>query len=232
MRYLENVKNKLSWEKYYAPEFDWGDWQFYLKYYLTDEFIEEFKDKLNWLHLLTYQRVNEALLEKYIQYIDWTAATAHQQLSEKFMDKYTDEITKHLCWCIISTHQKLSEEFIKKHKNSLDWFLICKHQHLSEDFISKHTGKVNWNNVSRYQTLSEGFIKKYMKQLNISKILIHNELTDIPKAKLSESFTKELFKKLDPIQIGKVKDVIGHAQIIASDSQQYYNTMNSRKIRV
>jgi hypothetical protein len=45
---------------------------------LTDEFIEEFKDKLNWLHLLTYQRVNEALLEKYIQYIDWTAATAHQ----------------------------------------------------------------------------------------------------------------------------------------------------------
>ena len=135
------------------------------------------------------------------------------------MDKYAAEITKHLCWCIISTHQKLSEEFIKKHKNSLDWFLICKHQHLSEDFISKHTGKVNWNNVSRYQMLSENFIKKYMKQLNIAKVLIHNELTDIPKAKLSESFTKALFKKLDPIQIGKVKDVIKCHGSVSHDSQ-------------
>ncbi len=148
------------------------------------------------------------------------------------MDKYADDITKHLCWCIISAHQKLSEDFIKKYKNNVDWFLICKHQRLSEDFISKHTGKVNWNNVSRYQTLSENFIKKYMKRLNISKILIHNELTDIPKEKLSENFTKTLFKKLDSLQIEKVEDSIRSLKMQADASQEYYSLMNSSKIKV
>lgn len=48
MKQLKDIKNKLEWEKYYDPTFDWNDYLFYIDNNLSEEFIREFQGKVNY----------------------------------------------------------------------------------------------------------------------------------------------------------------------------------------
>jgi hypothetical protein len=119
MKQIKNIKNKIKYEKYYDPDFDWGDMFFY-KFneetpLFSEEFLEEFKDKINWLYLITYQKFDEQKLRQYIEpyfvrYRSiWSALSIHQTLSETFIDEFKDKLS----WLDICCYQKLSEPFIK-----------------------------------------------------------------------------------------------------------------------
>ena len=48
MKHLKYIKNKLDWEKYYDPNFEWNDYTFYSRNKLSEDFIREFQDKIDW----------------------------------------------------------------------------------------------------------------------------------------------------------------------------------------
>ena len=98
------------------------------------EFIREFKDKVDW---------------RWISY--------NQTLSETFIREFKEQVY----WEWISIYQSLSEPFIKEHAEQVHWDWISKYQSLSEAFIREHAEQVHWGCISRYQSLSEEFIKEF-----------------------------------------------------------------------
>ena len=57
MKHFKNIKNKIKWEKYYNPDFDWDDIQFYENFTFSEEFLNEFQDKVNLHLLITRQQI-------------------------------------------------------------------------------------------------------------------------------------------------------------------------------
>ena len=43
MKQIKDIKNKIEWEKYYSPNFDWHNAQLYRENILSEDFIREFK---------------------------------------------------------------------------------------------------------------------------------------------------------------------------------------------
>ena len=81
MKQIKNIKNKLEWEKYYDPNFDWDNIQFYKENVLSEDFIREFKDKVNW-HLIS----------------------CYQKLSVEFLISITDSDTNTIDWRFVLTN--------------------------------------------------------------------------------------------------------------------------------
>ena len=65
MKQLKNIKNKISWEKYYNPDFSWNDYPFYKDNKLSEDFIREFQDKINWWYVSKYQKLSEEFKEEF-----------------------------------------------------------------------------------------------------------------------------------------------------------------------
>ncbi len=107
---------------------------------LSEAFIEEFADKLNWEYVSKNQKLSEPFIEKWADKINWYWISSYQTLSESFIEKWADKLT----WDFICGRQKLSESFIEKWSNKVNWGLISCHQKLSEDFIIKHKDKINF----------------------------------------------------------------------------------------
>ena len=59
MKHFKDIKNKLSWEQYYDPDFDWGNYIFYRDNKLSESFIREFKNKVDWWWISRYQELSE-----------------------------------------------------------------------------------------------------------------------------------------------------------------------------
>ena len=110
MKQLKDIKRKLEWEQYYNPDFNWYDWRFYSNNNLSEEFIKEFQNKVEWDYISIYQN-----------------------LSEDFIRNEKPFISP-MNWTYISEYQKLSENFIREFKNNVNWEYISKYQTLSEDF--------------------------------------------------------------------------------------------------
>ena len=54
---ITKVNEKLNYDKYFDPNFNWNDWRFYKNNVnlFTDEFWQIFKHKINLLLLLKYK---------------------------------------------------------------------------------------------------------------------------------------------------------------------------------
>ena len=107
MKYFKDIKRKLEWEQYYNPSFDWGDWEFYADNNLSAEFIREFKDKVDWEYISSYQTLSEDFIREFQDKVDWYFISMHQTLSEEFIIEFQDKVN----WNMVLTYQKLSREF-------------------------------------------------------------------------------------------------------------------------
>ena len=121
--------------------------------------IEQFKDKVkfNWFRINIYHKLSEDFIREFKDYVDWRWISEYQKLSESFIREFKDEVY----WGYISMDQKLSEEFIREFKDKAVWYRISEYQKLSEDFIREFKDKVNWYRINKYQKLSEDFIKEF-----------------------------------------------------------------------
>lgn len=119
---------------------------------LSEAFIEEFADRLNWEYVSKRQILSEPFMEKWAHKIGWYWVSSYQILSEPFIEKWADK----LVWDFICSSQTLSEPFIEKWAHKVDWAVISTHQKLSEDFIIKHKDKIKFEYLT------------YNKQVNIS----------------------------------------------------------------
>ena len=71
MKQIKDIKNKISWEEYYNPDFNWSDFNFYRNNQLSEDFIIEFKDKVWWRYITSTQKLSEQFIRKYNYRMDW-----------------------------------------------------------------------------------------------------------------------------------------------------------------
>ena len=137
---------QLKYKDYFNPEFSWSEVDLYTNNIdlFTEEFIELFKDKINW-----------------VCFCQFTA----KYISPKLKLKYK----KHLVWLYYESiyvgltsndiEQLLKEEHLLTHE--LNWDFISRECILSEQFIIKHKKQVNWHYINEEQKLSDKFKQKY-----------------------------------------------------------------------
>ena len=65
MKQIKDIKRKLEWEKYYDPTFNWNNHTFYYENKLTEDFIREFKDYVDWWYVSKYQKLSEEFKEEF-----------------------------------------------------------------------------------------------------------------------------------------------------------------------
>ena len=124
---------------------------------LTEDFIQEFKDKVDWICISRYPHLSEDFIRKFADRVDWYYISAYQHLSENFIREFADRVA----WDWIVKYQPLSEDFIREFKDKVNWNYISANQRLSEDFIREFKDRVNWAWISAYQHLSKEFIEKF-----------------------------------------------------------------------
>ncbi|GIY32772.1 uncharacterized protein CEXT_484971 [Caerostris extrusa] len=117
---------------------------------LSEDFIREFQDKVNWVNITGKQALSEHFIREFQDKVNWVNISGKQALSEDFIREFQDKIN----WGNISEYQKLNEDFIREFKDKVDWVCISKYQKISEDFIREFKDTVNWYCISEYQKLS------------------------------------------------------------------------------
>jgi hypothetical protein len=110
-----------------------------VKLNLSFDFINYFKDDVNWHYISTSVFLSEKFIEKFVNYVNWA---------------------------MISQHQKLSEQFIEKFENKVSWSKISIGQtHLSDSFIFNHREKLNINNIIVFNKNLSWELKSKLREL-------------------------------------------------------------------
>ena len=133
---------------------------------LTEDFIQEFKDKVDWFSISRSPHLSEAFIRKFADTVDWSYISAYQCLSEAFLREFQDRVA----WDWIVKYQPLSEDFIREFKDKVNWNYISANQHLSENFIREFKDEVNWAWISRSQHLSKEFIEEFEDWLSMDGV--------------------------------------------------------------
>lgn len=141
---------------------------------LPEDFLRKYFDRFLIRDLCMFQKnLSENFIIDYADKLDWNLLCCNQKLKENILREFASKLN----FKNISSRQKLSESFISYFKDKLDWVLISKYQKLSEDFIERHSLLVNWENISRYQKLSEAFIEKFSDKLIWANVFIYQKIS-------------------------------------------------------
>jgi hypothetical protein len=84
---------------------------------LPDNFIREFKDKVDWRWISGNNPLYEDFIQEFEAFVDWEAVSRYQNLSEDFIRNYKDKVD----WKWISRYQSLSEDFIREFQDKMEW---------------------------------------------------------------------------------------------------------------
>ena len=156
---------------------------------LSDEFILEYKDKLNFELLCDSIKLSEDMIRQLDEYVDWNIISKYYKpFTAEFYIQYKDklnwfnvcnnnrclsesvieECSEFMDWCALSECVKLTEDFVRKHEDKISWNnlsgnLECK---FSLDFISEYKDKWNWYYICDYYSLPEDFIRQHIDYIN------------------------------------------------------------------
>lgn len=141
-KYLNLIKEDLK-----SHEFDLGFWiRVSESKSLSEEFIEEFEDKICWGYICLYN-LSEKFIEKHIDRLNWGSISFYCKLSESFIRKFNHKMD----WQSIAMNQELSEEFIWEFKHKLSFYsdYIIQFQKVSDKF------KIKFNSFAKFITTGQ-----------------------------------------------------------------------------
>ncbi len=140
-------------------------WWYISKYqHLSEEFIREFKDNVDWRWGVSlYQHLSDGFIREFKDNVGWSLISEYQHLSEDFIREFQDKVY----WFWISKYQHLSEDFIREFSDRVDWDCISIYQKLSEDFIREFKDNVDWRYISKHQHLSKDFIREFKEKVDL-----------------------------------------------------------------
>ena len=76
------------------------------------------------------QKLSENFIREFQDKIDWYKISIHQKLSENFIPEFQDKIN----WSRLSMKRKFSEEFIEEFETKIDWYyFFAFKRHLSDE---------------------------------------------------------------------------------------------------
>lgn len=97
------------------------------KQILSEEFIENKKDRVNWKKIWKYQSVSVNFIRTYIHKVIWKDVCKYQILDEEFIRDFHKKVS----WMFISIYQKLSDDFIIEFSHKMDKNKIKKYQNIN-----------------------------------------------------------------------------------------------------
>lgn len=137
---------------------------------------------INW-GKISSRKLSEDFIREFENYLNWSVISSCQILSESFIKEFKNKVK----WFNVQYCQKLSEEFIEENINLIDFEIISNRQILSEEFFFRYSEKVNWLNILYHQPFinfercKEIVKKKYpnMNELMFEKIKRTNFLNPL-----------------------------------------------------
>lgn len=165
---------------------------------ISEEFIEEFKDKIykdHWYYISMNPNLTEEFIRRYEDNIDFKAISSTRYLSEDFIMKYEYKLNI----SSISNYRCLNEEIIEKHVNEIPSWNLSSYQVLSEDFIRRHENRLSWGCISTNQLLSWDFMLEFKDRLDWDCIsgfqpFIDPEFPEINKDRLRNNKLYKLYQ--------------------------------------
>ena len=133
--------------------------------YLTRHTIEELKDDMDWANIVLYQKhIDREFIWNNSCKVNWDKVSNSPDLTEKHLEDFPD----YLNWKIVLAKHKYSEETLLKYVKFVDWQQACITQDLSTNFLEE-------NAVLLYPYKYE--ICKYQK-LEIPYMMAHKDTLD------------------------------------------------------
>lgn len=204
MKQLKKIKNKIVFEKYYDPGFNWSNPVIYEQKF-SKSFIKEFKDKIDWPFYFLYSKFTFSELKYlYKNYpkvftedtFDSLCITRYWTFKE--IEYFFDKLSLGLLFqfnnknmstnTLIKLIEKVGVDNIKKSY----WFDISFSQ-LPETFIKKFKDYIDWTIFLENNKCSEKFLIKYEKYLDWTAVSQWQDL--------SESFIEKYQKKVNWFEI-------------------------------
>lgn len=111
-------RHRLELEKYYSC---WS--QICEHQELSEPFIEEFKDKVNWKVISYKQKLSKEMIHKYANKLEWRYIVANQKLDQKFIKDHIDYILplSSWVWTDMIKRIKFGKRFLKKYCDKIRW---------------------------------------------------------------------------------------------------------------
>jgi hypothetical protein len=153
----------------FKEELDWPKISRFQK--LSENFIRKYKEEVNWEDIRKFQKLSENFIEEHQNVVDWYYISEYQTLSESFIQKFDKKVD----WNYISMYQKLSGDFIEENKNKLDWEAICEYQQLNTEIIDNNKNEIYWDRLS--MNLSEEFLGVYKKEIDFNLVFLYREIS-------------------------------------------------------
>lgn len=94
---------------------------------LTDEVIEKCGTVINWRLISLHRELTEEFIDKYKDKLDWNSVCC-RDIDINLLDKYSS----YLNWDMISMWSQLTRKFVIKHKDKLDLNMLIKKKYLKK----------------------------------------------------------------------------------------------------
>lgn len=158
--------------------------QFYINNkLLTDQFIDEHKDEINWEWLTKHHKLTEEQIVKYSNYVNWKYVWLKQNVSEKFIEIHKDKIEN---WDWIVVKRNLSIPFVKRNWGRWSWQVISQVSNLDYEFILEFREYIDWRTFTIYHwnDWDESFIREFRDYIDW-------DYAYHPKRKISNNLRRE-----------------------------------------
>lgn len=122
---IRNNALSVSFIRLHLCQMEKGTWHFWNTISehqkLDENFLIEFKDKIDWRMASRTQVITEKIMEKCADKLNWNALIKHDiTLTEEILEKY-EKYFDWSTWSIIIQYQNVSEEFLEKRMMKIPW---------------------------------------------------------------------------------------------------------------
>lgn len=150
-------------------------------YIITLEEIRQYQDYLNWYELSSNYKFlpDDNFLEEFKDKIDWDAYTRYHGMSEKTYLRFRDRID-FTTWYCFARHGRMDDnEYLEKYHTEIkNWGrLIIYLNDLPIEFLERYHQLFDdyaWRRISFYFNLTEEFVREHREKLD-REGLVHNK---------------------------------------------------------
>lgn len=210
MKQFKDIKNRLVWEEYYNPDFNWNTYNVYMKNTdISVKFINTFYDKINWTELFTYHEFTYAEIRKlyikhskYFSSTIWSLIVSLNWLTFRFISEFYDKLPVYDLLDFQNFSVKTLKLIIEKYGDSLtqnEWKAISKYPKLTKGLIEKYKDKLDLNIILMYHNMPENWLIKNIDRLNWTMISRWQNL--------SEKFIEKYQDKVDWVEIFQCQEL-------------------------
>ncbi|HUS49309.1 MAG TPA: hypothetical protein VMZ91_04045 [Candidatus Paceibacterota bacterium] len=124
-----------------------------------------------WLKITLDDKLSEDFIREYPDRVQWFCLGNHYRFSDKFIEDFKSEIN----WKILSWNNEFPDSFLDKYKDRIFWDEYCYKHECSETTIRKFRDYIVWWRLLETQSFSDEFLSEFVSEFDI-EWLIENEV--------------------------------------------------------